>query len=78
MSQHIEITQEQSFFAVFCLEALADELKTTGDKIYRILTADSDILDSYILPHYDVLHIQGKEYIVAELIGLMQERGVLP
>jgi len=71
------ITPEQSFFAVFCIEALAGELGTTGDKIYKMLTEDSDILDGYIIPYYDALHTQGKSYIVRELKELMQKRGVL-
>jgi len=71
------MTQKQSFFAVFCIEALADELKTTGDKVYKMLTEDSDILDRYIVPCYDVLHTQGKEYIVEDLIETMRKRGVL-
>jgi len=71
------LTPDQSFFAVFCIESLADELETTGDKIYIMLTEDSDILDNYIIPCYDALHTQGKEYIVRELKELMQKRGVL-
>jgi len=70
------MTSEQSFFAVFCIEALADELGETGDNIYKMLTEDSDILDGYIIPCYDALHTQGKEYIVQDLIELMKERGV--
>jgi len=72
-----KLTEKQSFFAVFCIEALADELKTTGDKVYKMLTEDSDILDRYIVPCYDVLHTQGKEYIVEDLLETMRERGVL-
>jgi len=72
-----EMSPEQSFFAVFCIEALADELKTSGDKVYLMLTKDSDILDSYIVPFYDSLHTQGRDYIVRELIELMEKRGVL-
>lgn len=77
MSPQTAMTPEQSFFAVFCIEALADELGTTGDNIYRILTEDSNILDDYIVPCYDALHTQGKDYIVRELKELMQKRGVL-
>ena len=72
-----KMTANQSFFAVFCIEALADELKTTGDKIYPLLADDSDILDAYIVPSYNVLHTQGKEYIVQDLLEHMRERGVL-
>ena len=71
------LTTEQSFFAVFCIEALADDLGTTGDIIYKKLTEDSAILDDYIIPCYDALHTQGKGYIVQELKELMQKRGVL-
>jgi len=70
------MTQKQSFFAVFCIEAVADELNTTGDQVYKMLTDESDILDNYIVPCYDVLHTQGKEYIVEDLKGMMEKRGV--
>ena len=77
MKKQTAMTPEQSFFAVFCIEALADELQTTGDEIYTMLTEKSGILDNYIVPFYDALHTQGREYIVRELIELMQENGVL-
>ena len=78
MSDQSTMTPETSFFAVFCIEALADKLETTGDKVYKMLTEKSDILDNYIEPHYDALHTQGKEYIVDELVELMKKKGVLP
>jgi hypothetical protein len=77
MNEQVPMTSEQSYFAVFCIEALADELETTGGKIYKMLTENSDILDGYIVPCYDALHTQGKDYIVHELKELMQRRGVL-
>jgi len=69
-------TPEQSFFAVFCIESISDELQTTGNKVYKMLTEESDILDNYIIPNYDALHTQGKGYIVNELIELMKNRGI--
>jgi len=77
MNKQTAISPAQSFFAVFCIEALADELKMTGDKIYKMLTENSNILDDYILPYYDALHTQGKDYIVRELKELMQKQGIL-
>jgi hypothetical protein len=76
-NKRAEMSPEQSFFSVFCVEALADELKTTGDKVYKMLTEDSDIFDSYIVPCYDILHTQAKEWVVADLLELMKKRGVL-
>ena len=77
MYEQTEMTPEQLFFAIFCIEALADDLQTTGDKVYIMLVDKSDILDSYIIPHYNTLHTQGKEFIVREIKELMQKRGVL-
>ena len=74
---HVEMSPEQLFFAVFCIEALADDLATTGDKIYRMLSEESDILDKYVIPCYDVLHTQGREYIVDDLKQFLRKRGVL-
>ena len=76
MDNQKEMTPEQSFFAVFCIEALADDLGTTGDKIYLMLTEKSDILDNYIVPCYDALHTQGKEYIINDLKEHMQKQGL--
>jgi hypothetical protein len=77
MSKQATMTPEQSFFAVFCIEALADDLGMTGDKIYKMLTEKSDILDGYILPFYDSLHTQGKDYIISELKKNKTKKGIL-
>ena len=71
------MTPEQSFFAVFCIESLADELGVKGNEIYSLLTEKSNILDSYIIPNYESLHTQGKGYIVDDLTSLMKKHGVL-
>ena len=39
-------------------------------------TEKSDILNDYIIPEYEILHTQGKEYIVDDIIEVMEERGV--
>jgi hypothetical protein len=77
MNSKHELTKEESFFAVFCIESLADELKLSGDEVYKLLAIDSTILDDYIIPVYEPLHTQGKAYIVRELIEVMREREVL-
>lgn len=77
MGKRAEMSIEQSFFSVYCIEALADELETTGDIVYGMLTEKSNILDDYIIPCYDALHTQGKDYIVRELVDLMKKQGIL-
>jgi hypothetical protein len=64
-------------FAVFCIENVAEKLGKTGNEIYEILAGKSDILDSYIIPCYDVLHTQGKNYIVDDILDYMKKRGLI-
>lgn len=63
-------------FVVFCIESVADALGTSSGTVYRALSGDDGILSQYIVPSYDVLHTQGKEYIVDDILEVMKERGV--
>jgi hypothetical protein len=63
-------------FAVFCIENVADALGLSGADVYRSLVEKSAILDDYIIPSYDMLHTQGKEYIVNDIIEYMREKGL--
>jgi hypothetical protein len=64
-------------FAVFCIEGVADYLQMDGTEIFKLLTGNGNILDTYILEYYDALHTQGKEYIVEELVDLMKKEGLI-
>lgn len=63
-------------FVIFCVENIAIKLGVPAEKVYEALTVQSDILDNYIAPCYEVLHTQGKEYIVEDILDVMRERGV--
>lgn len=63
-------------FAVFCIESIAVKLGVDAERIYQAFTEKSDILNDYIVPEYEVLHTQSKEYIVDDLLEVMKERGV--
>ena len=63
-------------FAVFCIENIAIWLGKNAEDIYRALTGKSNILNSYIIPEYEILHTQSKDYIVDDIISLMKERGI--
>ena len=63
-------------FAVFCIENVAKELEVDGTAAYDMLAVQTDILQNYIIPCYDVLHTQGKEYIVNDLIDMLKAKGV--
>lgn len=63
-------------FSIFCIENIADKLGVSGDKVYILITEKSNVLKDYIVPNYDALHTQDKEYIVNDIIEYMRERGV--
>lgn len=63
-------------FAIFCIENLAIKLDVTAERVYEALAVKSDILNDYIVANYEVLHTQGKEYILADILETMRERGV--
>ena len=60
-------------FVIFCI---ASELGADAEQVYKVLTEKSDILKGYIVPEYEILHTQSKEYIVNDIIELMKEKGV--
>ena len=70
------LTNDNLEFAIFCIENVAIRLGVGAEKVFVALTEKSDILDSYILPCYDVLHTQGKDYIVDDMLDVMAQRGV--
>ena len=62
-------------FIVFLLYGLADKWKMTTVAVYQILNS-TGILDNYVIPCYDVLHTQGKEYLVEDITEYAREKGV--
>lgn len=62
-------------FAVFCIENITIRLGVNAGRVYQALE-DSHILHGYIVPEYDALHTQSKDYIVDDILMVMQERGV--
>ena len=71
------MTKKQLEFAVFCIENVAEHLSLRGDEVYHLLAEKSDLLDNYIIPCYDALHTQGREYIVREIVEMMQTKGII-
>ena len=63
-------------FAVFCIENVAAKLDVDAERVYQAFTEKSNILNGYIVPEYEVLHTQSREYIVNDLLDVMKERGV--
>ena len=63
-------------FVVFCIENVVAKLGVDAERVYQAFTEKSDILNGYIVPEYEVLHTQSREYIANDLLDVMKERGV--
>lgn len=63
-------------FAIFCIENIASRLHVDAQKVYVALSEQTNIMKDYIIPEYEVLHTQSKDYIVDDIIDVMHERGV--
>lgn len=61
-------------FAIFCIENVASKLHVDAQRVYAALTEQTDILQEYIIPEYEVLHTHSKDYIVDDIIDVMRER----
>ncbi len=71
-----DYTEEELEFAIFCVESVAETLGVDALAVYDAYTRETNLLDDYIIPCYDILHTQGKEYIANDLIDRMREKGV--
>ena len=67
---------KQIEYSVFCIENVARKLGKTGSEVFRILNS-SGLLHSYIIPSYEALHTQSKQFIVDEIISVLKERNLV-
>ena len=72
------ISKDALAFAVFCIEGLARRLNKPAPQVHSLLAEKSDLLYSYIIPCYEPLHTQDKDYILDDILGVMQRKGILP
>lgn len=70
MCQKKELT-----FSIFIIHSLADKWKLSPVTVYKILNS-TGILDQYVIGCYDVLHTQGKDYLVEDITEFVREKGV--
>ena len=77
---HIEpmalTTKDELEFVVFCIENQAIKHGKNGSDIYRTINGNCDILHHYIIPGYEFLHTQDKEYILEDIEKAMERNGV--
>lgn len=63
-------------FVTYCISKLSQYLNMSQSDVY-IKLKDSGVLDSYLIPGYEVLHTFGSQYLMNDLIEYMKEKGAL-
>lgn len=77
MNQNVTIQNvEELEFVIFCIENVAAKLGVDPVKVYNALSGPASILYRYIVPGYEILHTQSKEYIVDDILDVMREEGI--
>ena len=69
------IDRNQLEFSLYCVENLAAELGKDTVEVYDLLKS-SGILYDYIVPLYDILHTQSRDYIVEDILETMRKKGI--
>ena len=69
------INKKELRFVIYMIHSLAEKWKMPHSKVYKILNS-TGILDNYIIKCYDVLHTQGKEYLVEDITDYVREKGI--
>lgn len=62
-------------FVTFVIGSIAERVHKSPAEIYKLLK-QANIIDGYLIPAYDVLHTFGRQYLVNDVLELMQEKGV--
>ncbi len=70
------MSDKQIEYSVFCIENVAEQLGKTGSEVFNMLN-ESGLLHSYLIPSYEALHTQSKQYIVNEIISVLKERNLV-
>ena len=69
------MNQDTLEFVVYVIHACAKKWNMPPAKVYRIIE-EKGCVSQYLTPFYDILHTQGINYLVHDIEGYMENRGV--
>ena len=61
-------------FIIFCIEVYKEKEDKTGKEIYNLFK-EHDVF-AFLEEHYDVLHTQGKAYIVETITDFIENKEI--
>ena len=62
-------------FVIYMIHRCANQWDLTPAKVYQMLE-ETGCIQTYLVPHYDVLHTQSSGYVLEDIQQFLQKRGV--
>ena len=69
------MNRESFSFVIYMIHACANRWSKFPSDVYKLLQK-TGCIDNYLVPHYDILHTQGTDYIVDDIKEYLGIRGV--
>ena len=69
------MNKESFAFVIYMIHACANSWRKMPSEVYKLLQKNGCI-ENYLVPHYDILHTEGTEYIVEDIKEYLGIRGV--
>ncbi len=69
------MNKESFSFVIYMIHACANKWSKAPSDVYQLLHK-SGCIDNYLVPHYEILHTQGTDYIVEDIKEYLGIRGV--
>ena len=69
------MNKESLSFVVYMIHCCANQWKMSPSKVYQMLET-TGCIQTYLVPHYDVLHTQSSGYVLEDIQQFLQKRGV--
>lgn len=71
-------TKDELEFVVFCIENIALRHGLSASDVYIAIKDNSaDLIHRYIVPGYEFLHTQDKDYILDDIEEAMEQQGII-
>ena len=62
-------------FIVYILHACSDKWARLPSAVYKKLS-ESNCINQFLIPHYDILHTQGTQFVVNDIEDYLAARGI--
>ncbi len=73
-AEDLTLFEKKAEFVSWCIEEYAAQTAQKADEVAKMFFQHSVI--DFLETHYDVLHTQGKQYLVGDITDYAREKGV--